>query len=188
MKRDQKFLDTYYIVIGALAAVAIAILVLAMKMSDRTQRAYERDTSEYQAAVADRIRPFGAIYLPGEEQTAVAPVVVAAGTAAPVAPATSGPQGDNVDTPEPVATATSGQDVYDSACQMCHGSGAAGAPIPGDTAAWTSRIAQGVDVLHDHAINGYMGSAGFMPPKGARADLSDDEVRAAVIYMTSDTP
>ena len=52
-----------------------------------------------------------------------------------------------------------------------------------ETAAWESRIAQGNEVLSDHAINGYAGSVGFMPPKGGNAALSETEVRAAVTFM-----
>ena len=48
-------------------------------------------------------------------------------------------------------------------------------------------IAQGMDVLKDHAINGYTGSAGYMPAKGGRVDLSDDEVAAAVDYMVAES-
>ena len=55
-----------------------------------------------------------------------------------------------------------------------------------DGAAWEARIAQGADVLYTHAIEGFTGDAGFMPAKGARMDLSDDEVRAAVDYMVSE--
>ncbi len=38
-------------------------------------------------------------------------------------------------------------------------------------------------MLQDHALNGYQGEAGFMPPKGGRVDLSDEEVLSAVDYM-----
>ena len=58
----------YSLVIGVLAAVALAIFVLAMKMSDLTQGVYTRDAAEYQQAVAERIRPVGQVYMPGEEQ------------------------------------------------------------------------------------------------------------------------
>ena len=44
-----------------------------------------------------------------------------------------------------------------------------------------------MDVLKDHAINGYTGSAGYMPAKGGRVDLSDDEVAAAVDYMVAES-
>lgn len=165
MKRDQKFFDMYSLVIGVLAAAALAILVLAMKMSDLTQGAYTRDADEYQAAVADRIRPFGQVYLPGEEQHSAAPTVETAAEPAPVAAALSGPQ------------------IYNAACLACHGAGIGGAPVLGNTDSWAPRIAQGIDVLKEHAINGYTGAVGFMPAKGGRVDLSDQEVGDAVEYM-----
>ena len=61
MKRDQKFFDMYSLVIGALAIFALAILVLAMKMSNITQGVYTTDSEEYQAAVLERISPFGKV-------------------------------------------------------------------------------------------------------------------------------
>ena len=169
MSRDQKFFDMYSLVIGVLAAVALAILVLAMKMSDRTQGVYTRDAAEYQAAIAKSIAPVGKVYLPGEEQDASGPVVEAGAE------------------PEPVAAAMTGPQVYNSACNACHGLGVAGAPKVGDAAQWTDRIAQGMDVLVRHAIEGFQGSTGFMPAKGARLDLSDEEVADAVDYMVSES-
>ncbi len=76
-----------------------------------------------------------------------------------------------------------GKQVYDTACFICHASGAAGAPKLGDAAAWAPRIEQGMDVVYEHAIKGFMGNAGMMPPKGGRTDLSDEQVKAAVDYM-----
>ncbi len=76
-------------------------------------------------------------------------------------------------------SAADGKAVYDSVCKMCHDTGMAGAPKTGDKAAWVDRIAQGMDVLNDHAIKGFKG----MPPKGARPSLSDEEVIAATKYM-----
>ena len=168
MSRDQKFFDMYSLVIGVLAAFALAILVLAMKMSDLTQGVYTRDADEYQAQVAERIRPVGQVYLPGEEQQAAAPTI------------------ETAVEPEPVATALSGPQVYNSACLACHGAGIGGAPKLGDAAAWASRIAQGADVLNDHAINGYTGELGYMPAKGGRVDLSDQEISDAVAYMVDE--
>jgi len=72
-----------------------------------------------------------------------------------------------------------GKKVYDSACFVCHMSGAAGSPKLGDKGAWSSRIAAGMDSLYKNAING----KGGMPPKGGRMELSDDDVKAAVAYM-----
>ncbi|MBT8102630.1 MAG: c-type cytochrome [Gammaproteobacteria bacterium] len=159
----------YSLVIGVLAAVALAILVLAMKMSDLTQGVYTRDADEYQAAVHERIRPVGDVYLPGEEHDAPAPTVTA------------------VVEPEPVATAMTGPQVYNSACLACHAAGVGGAPVVGDAAVWAPRIAQGIDVLTRHAIEGYTGSAGYMPAKGGRTDLSDGEIADAVDYMVNES-
>ena len=62
--------------------------------------------------------------------------------------------------PEPVAETLSGPQVYNSACLACHGAGVGGAPILGDPEAWAPRIAQGIDTLTSHAINGYQGEVG----------------------------
>ena len=76
-----------------------------------------------------------------------------------------------------------GETVYNQACVACHGAGIAGAPKLGDTAAWAARIAQGADTLHAHALQGFQGKAGYMPPKGGRTDLSDQSVINAVDYI-----
>ena len=169
MDRDQKFFDMYSLVIGALAIAALGIFILAMKIADNTQGIYTREGAEYQGAVAARIQPFGDVYLPGEEGAAAAPLA------------------ETVAEPEPVAAALSGPQVYNSACLACHGAGIGGAPILGDAEAWAPRIAQGIDVLKEHAIKGYQGSAGYMPAKGGRTDLSDEEVANAVEYMAAES-
>jgi cytochrome c5 len=83
------------------------------------------------------------------------------------------------------ATAVDGKKVYDTACTACHTAGIAGAPKSGDKAAWAPRIAQGANVLYDHAIKGFQGKAGVMPAKGGNVSLSDAEVKAAVDYMVA---
>jgi cytochrome c5 len=77
-----------------------------------------------------------------------------------------------------------GKKIYDTSCVACHGAGVAGAPKLDDKAAWESRIAQGKDILYEHAIKGFQGKTGFMPPKGG-SSASDEEIKAAVDYMTS---
>ena len=67
----------------------------------------------------------------------------------------------------------------------CHGAGVAGAPKIGDKADWGPRIAQGKDTLYTHATQGFTGKKGTMPPKGGAANLSDEEVKAAVDYMVA---
>jgi len=74
-----------------------------------------------------------------------------------------------------------GQKIYQATCQACHASGAAGAPKLGDKAAWAPRIATGVDAMLAVAIKG----KGAMPPKGACAACTDDDLKAAIEYMVS---
>jgi cytochrome c5 len=83
------------------------------------------------------------------------------------------------------AVADAGKGTYDKVCSICHGAGVAGAPKLGDKADWGPRIAQGKDTLYEHAIKGFMGQKGMMPPKGGNTALSDDEVKAAVDYMAA---
>lgn len=87
---------------------------------------------------------------------------------------------------EPMAAANDqGKRVYGNVCAMCHAVGAAGAPKPGDQADWAPRIAQGMDVLYQHSIEGYTGAKGVMPARGGSTTLSDDEVKASVDYMVA---
>ena len=81
------------------------------------------------------------------------------------------------------AQAQAGEAVYKGACFVCHDSGLAGAPKTGDAAAWAERVGQGMDLLVSHALEGYSGSTGVMPPKGGRMDLSDEAVTDAVHFM-----
>jgi len=78
-----------------------------------------------------------------------------------------------------------GEQVYGQICKTCHEGGLAGAPKTGDKAAWGPRIAQGEKVLVQHAIAGYQGKSGVMPPKGGNADLTDDEVHRAVVFVAN---
>jgi cytochrome c5 len=72
-----------------------------------------------------------------------------------------------------------GEAIYNQACMACHMTGAAGAPIKGDEAAWAERLEKGMDTLYENSINGI----GAMPPKGGFANLSDEEVKASVDFM-----
>ncbi len=74
-----------------------------------------------------------------------------------------------------------GQQVFESTCSACHGSGVAGAPKFGDETAWAPYIKQGYESLIKNAINGI----GAMPPKGGNASLDDFEVERAVVYMAN---
>lgn len=75
----------------------------------------------------------------------------------------------------------SGPQVVREHCASCHESGARGAPRIGDLAAWTPFLERGVDHAVRNAIRGH----GGMPPRGDRADLTDAELRHAVLAMIS---
>lgn len=74
-----------------------------------------------------------------------------------------------------------GEQVVQAVCSACHGSGVLGSPKIGDKAAWGPRIAQGYETLIKHAIEGIR----QMPARGGGADLSDNEVAAAIAYMAN---
>jgi len=78
-----------------------------------------------------------------------------------------------------------GEQVYGQVCKTCHDAGLAGAPKSGDKPAWMPRIAEGEKTLVAHAIGGFQGKSGVMPPKGGNADLTDDEVHRAVVYLAN---
>ena len=83
---------------------------------------------------------------------------------------------------EVAATATgprSGEQVYNGACIACHGTGALDAPKPGADS-WKPRIAQGFDVMLKHSIEGFNN----MPAMGTCATCSEDEIAAAIRFMT----
>jgi len=76
-------------------------------------------------------------------------------------------------------TERSGKQVVDAQCSKCHAKGVKGAPKIGDKAAWTPRMKQGIDALVASAIRGH----GGMPARGDKADLTDPEVKSAIMYM-----
>lgn len=119
------------------------------------------------AAAAPTAPPAAA---PAVAAGAAAPVAAAAATAATAA--TSAPAAAKVD-------AAVGEKLYLAACTACHMAGVAGAPRTGDKAAWAPRLALGVDGLTQSVLKG----KGAMPPRGAAANASDADIRAAVEFM-----
>jgi len=109
------------------------------------------------AAIEERIAPVGDVCLQGDNDCG----------AAATATASSGPR--------------TGEEVYNAACMACHTTGAGGAPVYGDVAAWASRIAKGMDVLHESGVKGIPGTS--MMAKGGCMNCSDEEIIAAVDYM-----
>jgi cytochrome c5 len=74
-----------------------------------------------------------------------------------------------------------GEQIVQAQCGKCHQSGVAGAPKIGDREAWAPRLKRGVDFLVRSAINGH----GPMPARGGLADLTDSELRGAILHMVN---
>ena len=162
---DRTFFDTFLLVLGILVGVTIGLIIIARIIATNTSVANRAEDPVYQRQVEERIRPVARVAIAGQDNSALAPPAAAAAVAVTA------------------AADLTGEQVYNQACVACHGAGVAGAPKFGDKAAWAPRIAQGMDTLHAHALQGYQGKAGYMPPKGGRTDLSDQSIVNSVDYI-----
>lgn len=164
VEKDTSMFDGFTLILGIfIGALVATILFLSASLMDSSGISVTDDQDD-RGPVAERIAPVARVLLLGDP-----------GLAAAAAPAPA---------PVQVRTPLSGPQVFNEACYLCHAPpGVPGAPVLGDAVAWAARVSQGIDVLQEHALNGFTGDAGFMPPKGGRLDFSDDEVRAAVQYM-----
>jgi cytochrome c5 len=139
------------------------------------------DSANTPEAVALRVAPVTTLALEPSKDI----VPTAAPAAAPVKSTAPTVATASVATTTSAPAISGGEGVYKSACFACHGAGIAGAPKAGEKAAWAPRIAQGKPLLYDHALRGYQGKTGVMPPKGGNTALADADVKAAVDYMVS---
>lgn len=73
----------------------------------------------------------------------------------------------------------SGEEIVRTQCAKCHEAGAGGAPRIGDRAAWLGRAKRGIDAVTRSAIKGH----GGMPARGGMADLTDNEIHNAIVFM-----
>ena len=163
---DLDFLKKFSLVIGFLMAVTVALIFFASHLQN-TVPAEVSPTAVKRTQ--ERIAPEGAVYAgaTGAAAQAAANASAAAAAAAQVA----------------YGGTTDGSVIFGNLCTGCHTSGAGGAPTL-DKAHWAARIAQGKDVLHKHAIEGYTGpDGGVMPPKGGNPALTDAQVMATVDWM-----
>lgn len=147
-----------------LVIVAVIIIGVVKAMSGVWKGNVTADMSP--EAIAKRIEPVAQL----NTGAPIVPETASAPAPAPSAPAAAAAGG-----------ARSGEQVYGATCVACHGSGAMGAPKIGDAAAWAPRIDKGMDMLLNHAINGF----NLMPARGTCADCSDDELKNAIEYMIS---
>ena len=152
------------LVVGAFVGIILGVIfVKAFTAAGRDTVEVSTDPA-FLAMIDERIRPVGRVALIGDPDVGVRPVIVTE--------------------TQSVGAPLSGPQVYNDICYLCHAApGVGGAPILGDGEVWAPRIAQGMDLLQDRVINGYQGELGFMPPKGGRLDLSDEEIIAALDFM-----
>lgn len=118
------------------------------------------EDSLLRAALLERIAPVGSVITSADDIETVA--VVAAAPAEP----------------------RSGEEVVTAVCAACHNAGVAGAPKSDDDAAWAERRELGLDTLVASVVNG----KGAMPARGGAANITDEEIRAAVIHMAGFEP
>jgi cytochrome c5 len=162
----QKSYAKHITVISLISVVALififALVVHHRDVPGRIQQDRSTLLSE-RSSVTDRIRPVSQVNVASAEPAkAAAP--------APANAAAAAPPGER-----------DGQQIYQSACGVCHQAGVAGAPKFGDRAAWAPRIELGIETLYASSLKG----KGAMPPKGGQTALSDVEIKAAVDYMVA---
>ena len=140
--------------------------------------------AQAQQAIEDNIRPVARVCLEGQ------PCVGSFAGSSSAATVIAAPAASVVQAPEPAAAervvevvaAESAFDVaakYQMTCFACHSTGAAGAPVTGDSEAWAERMDKGMEAVMANAING----VNAMPAKGMCMDCSDDNLVSLVEYM-----
>jgi cytochrome c5 len=159
------FLKHFSMVILFLVGVTVVLLVFAHYMHGL--HPVEVDP-QVEARLAERIKPVGAVYAGETGKAAMA----AAAEAARVAAASQVAYEGTLD----------GSVIFGKLCGACHTSGVGGAPML-TQAAWAPRLAQGVETLVKHAIEGYQGEAGLMPARGGNPSLTDAQIDASVKWM-----
>lgn len=165
---DSVFLKRFAMLIGFLAVVAVLLIALATHIYDANPP--EENPNKAQV-LSERIAPVGGVYAGDTGRAAMQAAQESAAKAAASQVAYGG--------------TTDGKAIFGNLCHSCHETGVAGAPKVGDKAAWAPRVAQGVATLVKHAIEGYTGKSGVMPPKGGNPALNDEQVKATVEWMVS---
>jgi cytochrome c5 len=167
-KQDTHFFNVFSMVIGLLIAIAVGIFALARIVASHTQDLQVLTEPDYAKNVDTRLRPLTHEAIAGKDNSALAIKVEGSAAAGSAALA---------------AMPKNGTEMFEQTCSVCHGQGIAGAPKSGDKAAWGPRIAEGKATLYEHALKGFQGKTGVMPPKGGRMDVPDELIKEAVDHM-----
>jgi cytochrome c5 len=163
-KQDSHFFNNFSLVLGILFAVTIGLFAFARHVGASNQGKQVTTDPRYLESVEARLQPVARVAVAGQDNSALKIESVGPPSAAAALPA-------------------DGTAAYETACAACHGAGIAGAPKSGDKGAWAPRLAQGRETLYKHAIEGYTGKSGMMPPKGGRTDWPDDLIKQAVDHI-----
>jgi cytochrome c5 len=169
-KQDTHFINTFSLIIGLLVVIALALFAVGRMVGGDLQRQFVLEDQEYIKQVQSRVQPFARVAVSGKDNRSLT-ILPPAGATAQAAPAAA-------------AEPKTGQELVAQTCSTCHGSGLVGSPKLGDAAAWKPRIAKGKATLYEHALKGFTGTSGTMPPKGG-STASDALVQQAVDYMVS---
>jgi len=147
---DRTFVRHFAMLIAGLIALTLALIALGMLLYS----SMPKETDPLKASQVDeRIMPIGADYAGSTGRAAMLAQQAAAAKAAAAQVAYGG--------------TTDGKTIYGNLCHSCHDAGVTGAPKLGNKAEWGPRIAEGIDTLVKHAIDGYTGPDGnHMPAKG----------------------
>lgn len=162
---DLDFLKKFSLVLGFLVVVALGLILLSRYLHTLVPPEVAPQAAQRTEA---RIAPVGAVYAGATGAAAQA----AAAAAATASASSQAAYGGTLD----------GSVIFNNLCTGCHTSGAGGAPtlVQAD---WATRLPQGKDLLHKHAIDGFTGSTGVMPARGGNPGLTDAQVSAAVDWM-----
>ncbi|GLQ47448.1 cytochrome c [Dyella lipolytica] len=166
-KSDQSFLRQFSLLIAGLGVLTLVLIFTALTIYEHEPKEVDPNAAKQLAA---SLAPNGAVYAGNTGRAAMEAAQEAATKAAAAQVAYGG--------------TTDGKTIYDNLCHACHTAGVAGAPVLGNKSMWAPRIAEGLDTLVQHAINGYHGPDGnMMPAKGGNPALTDAQVKAAVTWI-----
>jgi len=166
-KSDQTTIRQLIIMVLGLAVLTVVLMIAGYEIYDHAPKETDPNAA---GQVAARIAPAAGVYA---GNTGRAAMQAASDAAAKVAASEVAYGGS-----------TDGKTIFDNLCTSCHTPGILGAPKLGNKAMWAPRIAEGLDTLVRHAIEGYKGPDGNqMPAKGGNPALNDAQVKAAVIWM-----
>jgi len=164
---DKTVIKNMGIVLVILIVFAFSIAFIARNVGFKNSQEKSAGSA---AIIEKRIKPVAGAYTEGNGP------VAAEETVAETAPTESVPE-------QAAASASApdldyGKKIYNTVCFACHATGVADAPKPGSEA-MAQRAEKGLDALVKTAVDGL----NAMPPRGGRADLSDEQIRAIVEFM-----